>query len=275
MTSTPPGTQVTIQGLMSKPLLNGKRATVLGPQHSKDAADGYSRGRVPVLLEDGETLLLKPEALMVAEAGTSAVSYDALCESAVVSFRGHNLPQAVATLKRAIAMEPDTFTAYFQLGQCYEVYEGEPGASELAAINFLQAAKLTAPESSSPDYHGWTNAFVRAANLLATLPSAPKPPWWTPVGIKQRVGLVLASPQGFLPDSDLVVPAWQLTGHAFEMENELEEAAKAYEKAAGYEMEAAKCEALMGRAAELRWRTSLPAEKKPPKKNDDDGWTLV
>ena len=108
-----------------------------------------------------------------------------------------------------------------------------------------------APESPSPDYHCWTNAFVRASNLLASLPAAPKPPWWTPVGIKQRVGVVLANPQGLRPEEHLVSPAWQLTGHAFEMENNAEEAAKAYQEAAGHEADPRRSQALLARAAEI------------------------
>ena len=119
--------------------------------------------------------------------------------------------------------------------------------------------------------------------MLATLPSAPKPPWWTPVGIKQRCGLVLANPQGYLPDSDLVAPAWRLTAHAFELERQDLEAAKAYETAAGYELDRAQCAALQNRAAELRSNSDEATSGKAPARRQrksedlakDEEWTLV
>lgn len=270
------GTLVTLQGLIAKPELNGAKARVLSAEHSKEAAEGYSRGRVPVKLVDcGSTLSLKPEALAPATACASAsgLGYDALCERAVGLFQERKLAQAVATLKEAIAIEPGSFTAHWQLGQVHEVHE-EPGSSELAAMSYLKAAELAAPDSTAPDFEGWSNAFIRAANLLKTLPAAAKPPWWNPLGLKQRCGLVLANPQGYLPDSELVSPAWQLTGFAFEMENQHIEAAKAYESAAGYEMDGARCQTLMARAAELR--SGGPAEAAATKTQTSEGsGTLV
>ena len=105
-----------------------------------------------------------------------------------------------------------------------------------------------------------SNSFVRAANLLQSLPSAAKPPWWSSVGLKQRCGLVLSNPQGLLPDSELVSPAWQLTGFAFEMDNLGLEAARCYDEAAGYELDRTKCMALMARATELRGGAEAESE---------------
>ena len=118
---------------------------------------------------------------------------------------------------------------------------------DLTPVSKLEAMELTAPESASPDFTGWTHSFVRAANMLKVLPAAAKPKWWSPHGLKERCGLVLANPQGYAPDSSLMSPAWQITGHAFEMENNNDEAAKAYDTAAGYEMDRERCNALQRR----------------------------
>ena len=62
---------MTIVGLQSKPELNGFIGTVLGPDHSAQAASGYQKGRVPVLVQGrrGAPLLLKPETLELRPAG--------------------------------------------------------------------------------------------------------------------------------------------------------------------------------------------------------------
>ena len=253
--STPPfraGSVVELRGLKARPELNGVTGTVLGPEHSQEALDAYARGRTPVLLDKkagGGTMLLKPESLVLVASGDG---YEELCESGWAHFERRAVEPAVEAYRRAIALEPASFLAHFQLGQVYEGNRDDlPGATELAAQHYLAAMEAAAPESPSPDFGSWSNAFVRGANLLAASPSAAKPAWWTPVGLKRHVGLVLANPQGLLPDSHLVTPAWQLTAHAFEMENNLEEAAKCYQTAAGYEMDKGRCEALLARAAEL------------------------
>jgi len=51
-------------GLVKRPELNGKLGTVLGPDHSKEAAAAAPRGRVPDHSKDGSgTMLLKPSCL--------------------------------------------------------------------------------------------------------------------------------------------------------------------------------------------------------------------
>ena len=85
---TRPGTKVRLRGLQSKPELNGHLAMVLSPEHSKEAAAGYAKGRVPVQLigDDramGGTMQVKPESLEIVEAIESATSeYDAKCSTA-------------------------------------------------------------------------------------------------------------------------------------------------------------------------------------------------
>ena len=114
-----------------------------------------------------------------------------------------------------------------------------------------------APESKRANYKDWCHAFVRASNLLLSQPSADKPPWWSPVGLKQRCGLLLSNPQGMLPDSELLCPGWRIMAHAFELEGDVAEAAKCYDAAAGYTLDAAQCSGLMRRAAELREELDL------------------
>ena len=63
MASPPPGARVTLRWLVSMPELNGKTATVLGRDHSAEAAAGYDNDRVPVMLESGVAILLKPQSL--------------------------------------------------------------------------------------------------------------------------------------------------------------------------------------------------------------------
>ena len=63
MASSPPGARVTLRWLVSMPELNGKTATVLGRDHSAAAAAGYDNDRVPVMLESGVAILLKPQSL--------------------------------------------------------------------------------------------------------------------------------------------------------------------------------------------------------------------
>ena len=256
MTTSPlprPGKLVSLQGLKSKPELNGRVAIVLPPTHSKEAEEGYSRGRVPVSLqgEQLKTMLLKPESLVLVSDNTP--EYETLCSSAWAAFERRKIDESIKKYKAAITLMPSEFTAHFQLGQVLEASDGEvPGALELAAQEYLEAMELTAPESASPDFTGWTHSFVRAANMLKVLPAAAKPKWWSPHGLKERCGLVLANPQGYAPDSSLMSPAWQITGHAFEMENNNDEAAKAYDTAAGYEMDRERCNALQRRASELK-----------------------
>ena len=250
--SLPPGTTVKIGDLKSKPELNGTLAVVLPPEHSAEAADGYSKGRVPVRLADSskKTMTLKPECLTP----FTGEGYDKLCETAMEDFSSGRKKPALEKLQKAIALNPTAFDAHFMLGQIFESCQEDdevPGAGELAARHFLSAMEACAPESASPDYTHWTNAFVRATNLLSALPGAAKPPWWSPHGLKERLGLVLSNPEGHLPDGHLVAPAWKLMGHAFEMEGNDQEAAKAYMEAAGYEMDRERCMALQRRASEL------------------------
>ena len=63
MASPPPGARVTLRWLVTMPELNGETATVLGRDHSADAAAGYDNNRVPVMLESGVAILLKPQSL--------------------------------------------------------------------------------------------------------------------------------------------------------------------------------------------------------------------
>ena len=253
----PPGSKVTIQGLVSKPELNGKVGTVLGPDFNEQAKAGYEKGRVPVQLTGGESgppLLLKPESLTLEAGASSETEYEKLCDKGWSLFEKRQPTKAIDVFKEAIAMSPRAFAAHFQLAQVYESESGSddlPGAAELAAMSYVVATELSSPESAAPDFVGWTAAFVRAANLLTGLPSAHKPPWWTSTGLKQRCGVVLSNPQGFLPDSSLVAPAWTIMAHAFLMENNAEEAASCYEKAAGYEMDGEKCKQLLERASQL------------------------
>ena len=247
-----------IQGLSARPELNGERAIVLGRETSKEAASGYDRGRVPVkLLKQGDTLLLKPEALvpMPAERSNAAMSEDAyerLCSRAWERFEARDARGAIAAFSEAVSGRPDECLAHFQLGQVYEANPDEqPGFGQLAALSYVRAAELSAPESESPDFTFWSAAFVRAANLLTSMPEAQKPPWWTAVGLKQRCGLVLSNPQGFAPASALMCPCWQIMAHAFLLENNQCEAAKCMETAAGYEMDRERCSILLQRASEL------------------------
>lgn len=249
------GSKVQITGLQSKPELNGCIGTVLGPEFSQEAKEGYGKGRIPVKLHDreGPPLLLKPSSLQAVPVDASrTIEYDRLCELGWKSFEDGNSSKAVEELKRAIALMDGAWTAHFQLGQVYEADHDElPGALELAARSFARAEEISAPEASNPDYVAWSASFVRAANLLTGLPSAQKPVWWNPTGLKQRCGLVLSNPQGLLPDSKLVSPAWTIMAFAFLLENNNDEAASCYEKAAGYEMDSAKCQMLLQRASEL------------------------
>ena len=60
------GTHVAIRGLVAQPEHNGKFGTVLGADHSNEAAAAVTRGRVAVQLRDGgNMLLLKPSNLEV------------------------------------------------------------------------------------------------------------------------------------------------------------------------------------------------------------------
>ena len=127
-----------------------------------------------------------------------------------------------------------------------------PGSAARAAHLYLIAMDNVAPESKTPMYNEWCNAFVRAANLLTGLPSAAKPSWWSATGIKQHCGVLLANPQGLLPDSDLLCPGWRIMAHAFEMERDNPEAARCYETAAGYSLDPDVCRGLMQQAAQLR-----------------------
>ena len=115
----PPGSLIQLQGLVAKPELNGKRGTVLPADHSPQATEGYANGRVPVLLSGGGTLLLKPAAL----APVDPKAYDAMCERACLLFTQRKFQEAVGELKQAIALQPEIYTAYFQIGQIYEVME--------------------------------------------------------------------------------------------------------------------------------------------------------
>lgn len=261
----PPGALVTLRNLISRPELNGCTATVLAASHSKEAAAAYEKGRVPIRVSDGGggTMTLKPEALEVTtELEPAAVSklapewsqysYEKLCTMGWEYFEKGVVMVAIECYQQAIQLEPGTFVAHFQLAQVHEASPDVSGSQQLAARLFLTAMDLVAPEASAPNYSEWTHAFVRAANLLTSLPSASKPPWWCPSGIKQRCGLVLSNPQGLQPDSSLICPAWRLMAHAFEMENDDAEAARCYEEAAGYSLDQQQCQGLMRRAKELR-----------------------
>ena len=265
-----PGTKVTLRGLKSKPELNGRSAVVLSHEHSEEAAAGYAKGRVPVKLSDGKTMQVKPESLEVnsgdsasdeydracaaaIKAADASAEYDRMCSAAWSAFEQGKVQQAISGFDSAMTLDGAGFTAPFQLGQVYEANEHEiPGALELAAKNYLVAADASAPESAAPHFDTWSHAFVRAANLLKALPHAAKPLWWSPHGLKERCGLILANPQGLAPDSSLLSPAWQVTGHAFEMENHATEAATAYETAAGYEMDKSRIDMLLKRASDLK-----------------------
>ena len=60
------GTHVAIRGLVAQPEHNGKFGTVLGADHSNEAAAAVTRGRVAVQLRDGgNMLLLKPSNLEI------------------------------------------------------------------------------------------------------------------------------------------------------------------------------------------------------------------
>jgi hypothetical protein len=163
------GTLVTLRGISSKPELNGCAARVLGEDHSAEAAAGYAKGRVPVLLlsSGGGTMLLRPEALEVTSEPTSSrseriapewsdYSYDQLCTMGWDYFEKGVRMVAIECLQQATALEPDSFLAHFQLGQVHEASQGdEPGSAERAAIHFLAAQQTVAPESKSPDYNDW------------------------------------------------------------------------------------------------------------------------
>ena len=264
----PSGALVTLCGLKARPELNGLTGKVLGPEHSKEAAAAYAKGRIPVQLDDGGgTMLLKPDALEVANelpicdrVGKVApewcdYTYEQLCTMAADYFNKGVLMVAIECLQQAIDLEPDSFGALFQLGQVHEATAEKdvlPGSAQRAVLLYLTAMEKTAPDSSTPSYNEWCNAFVRAANLLISLPSAAKPPWWTSHGIKNHCGILLANPQGLVPDSDLLCPGWRIMAHAFEMERDEVEAARCYETAAGYSMEPTQCEGLLQVAAKLR-----------------------
>ena len=251
----PAGSRVAIKGLVSKPALNGQVGIVLGPEHSTAAAAGYAKGRIPVrLLSNGSSsgappLLVKPESLELATQDSAA--YNKLCSDASELFEERKSASAIQKFKEAITLEPDSFAAYFQLGMVYEAdYDELPGALELASQQYVKAAELSAPDSAAPDFVGWTSSFVRAANLLTSMPAAAKPVWWSANGLKQRCGLVLNNPQGFTCHFSLVSPAWRVMACAFLMENNADEAAECFEKAASYEMDGDKCRALLAQAAE-------------------------
>ena len=73
--STPSiGSKVQIMGLQSKPELNGCIGTVLGPDFSQEAKEGYGKGRIPVKIDDREAppLLLKPSSLQALPMETSS-----------------------------------------------------------------------------------------------------------------------------------------------------------------------------------------------------------
>lgn len=258
----PPGTEVVLRNLVSRPELNGSTATVLAASHSKEAAAGYEKGRVPVRLSDGGgTMTLKPEALEVIPEPPamsklapewSNYSYEQLCTMGWEYFENGVVMLAIECYQQAILLEPETVVAHFQLAQVHEASPDVSGSQQLAARLFLTAMDLVAPEAKAPNYSEWTHAFVRAANLLTSMPSASKPEWWCPNGIKQRCGLLLSNPQGLLPDSSLICPAWRLMAHAFEMEIDVAEAARCYEEAAGYCMDQEQCQGLMRRSKELR-----------------------
>ena len=170
---------------------------------------------------------LKPECL--APATLAGEGYEDLCAIAEMDFSSGRKRLAIENLQKAVALKPAVFDAHMMLGQILESSQDDdeiPGAGDLGARHFLAAMDACSPESANPNYTQWTNAFVRAANLLSGLPSASKPSWWNPHGLKERLGLVLANPEGHLPDGHLFSPAWKLCGHAFEMENNDLEAAK-------------------------------------------------
>ena len=248
------GSRVRITGLQSKPELNGRIGTVLGPDFSEEAKEGYSKGRLPVRVDglQGAPLLLKPSSLEAASDAPIDDTYERLCDEAWNCFEERHSSKAIEKFKKAIALDGQAWIAHFQLAQVYEADLDElPGAMELSARSFARAEEISAPETSHPDYNVWSASFVRAANLLTNLPSAQKPTWWTPSGLKQRCGLVLSNPQGLMPDAKLVSPAWTIMAFAFLLENNTDEAASCYEKAAGYELDGAKCQALLQRASEL------------------------
>ena len=102
---------------------------------------------------DKEILLLKRECLLSAASGSGEHQYDMLCQAAVQHFNGGRKHEAINALKQAIAMDPKSFTAYFQIGQVYEVCGDDiPGSQELAAISYLKSMDLAAPESETPDF---------------------------------------------------------------------------------------------------------------------------
>ena len=58
------GSTVTLTGISARPELNGRVAVVLSRQHSRQAAAGYDKGRVPVMLKGGGgSLLVRPESV--------------------------------------------------------------------------------------------------------------------------------------------------------------------------------------------------------------------
>ena len=143
-------------------------------------------------------------------------------------------PKKAIDVFEAIAMSPRAFAAHFsRAGLRVRIGLRRLAWRSRARRHVVCGGyQLSSPESAAPDV-GWTAAFVRAANLLTGLPSAHKPPWWTSTGLKQRCGVVLSNPQGFLPDSSLVAPAWTIMAHAFLMENNAEEAASCLRRQLG------------------------------------------
>ena len=171
------------------------------------------------------TLLLSRDPVHLREDWADQARYSENWEE-IVYHRGGGEPERVdytATVSPGtLALDRRTPKNSTSLASRFDI----PGAGDLGARHFLAAMDACSPESANPNYTQWTNAFVRAANLLSGLPSASKPSWWNPHGLKERLGLVLANPEGHLPDGHLFSPAWKLCGHAFEMENNDLEAAK-------------------------------------------------
>ena len=150
----PSGSRVAIKGLLSKPELNGQVGIVLGPEHSKDAAAGYAKGRIPVRLlssegsRSGAPLLVKPESLDLAPRNSAA--YTKLCDDASELFEKRQSAAALKKFKEAIALEPDSFTAYFQLGLLYEAdYDELAGAQELASQQYVTMPHTPPPLHAS------------------------------------------------------------------------------------------------------------------------------
>ena len=104
---------------------------------------------------------------------------------------------------------------------------GEPEGGFAKRLDVWSTTGEFPPSGCGPhDKETAYDGAIALANLLAALPSADKPAWWNPVGLKQRCGLLLSNPQGMLPDSELlctahshgvrvVVVAWPRQGFCF------------------------------------------------------------